>query len=44
MLQACYIPHPAFTETEINEEGKEVIVKELEGIWMSKYEPSWVQE
>ena len=39
-LQDCYVVHPAFTETETNDDGEEVVVKELKGIWMSKYEPS----
>lgn len=43
-LPSIYTPHPAFTEKETNSNNEEVIVKELQGIWMSKFEPSWVAE
>ena len=42
-ISAAHIPHPAFTEKEIVD-GEERIVGQLKGIWMSKYEPSWVSE
>ncbi len=40
-LPEDYIVHPAFTIKEKQEDGTEKIIKELKGIWMSKYEPSY---
>ena len=39
-LPEGYSLHPGFTETMINENGEVEVVKELQGIWMSKYEPT----
>ena len=39
-LPENYIVHPGFTKTKVNEKGETIILKQLQGIWMSKYEPS----
>ncbi|MBP3255350.1 MAG: hypothetical protein J6M60_02525 [Clostridia bacterium] len=43
-LKPGMIVHPAFTEIWTEEENGEEVTKtkELKGIWMSKYEPSWI--
>ena len=41
-LPSGYIVHPGFTKTKTNEAGETVVLEELQGIWMSKYEPSTV--